>query len=112
MNVENRIKIEKQIVRKIAKDAIAAGMFVSVHDGEDYALCRSQSVKAIVAACMSTDEDRLFFSDADGKRKGWVFLVYGNDGWDVVNDNTDNDATNAILVGATALATKLESQFG
>jgi hypothetical protein len=107
-SIEKRIAVERRIVRQIAIDALMAGFCVSVHDGEDYVLVRSRSVAAIVDACMTTDEDRLFFSDADGKRLGWVFLVYGNSGWDVINDNTDNDATNAILASAMALSAKLE----
>jgi hypothetical protein len=26
----------------------------------------------------------------DNEQIGWVFFVYGNDGWDVVNDYTTN----------------------
>jgi len=67
-------------------------------------------------AIMTTDDDMLLFnaSTASGapedKMVGWVRLIYGNDGWDVVNDYTTNLET--LMAGATALADKLEEKYG
>ncbi len=37
-----------------------------------------------------TDEDVLHFGYDGQPSLGWVYLVYGNDGYDVVNDYTTN----------------------
>lgn len=50
----------------------------------------------------STDEEFLYAYDSDGKHVGWVHLVYGNSGWDVISDNTNN--LEDALIAATELA--------
>ena len=112
MNVENRIKIEKQIVRKIIKDALAAGYLITVSDGEDYVVSKSSHGPTIFAAMFTTDEDVLIFRNAESGSKmvGHVYLVYGNDGYDVICDYTANDATEAVLAGALALAGQIEAK--
>lgn len=37
-----------------------------------------------------TDEDFIYLYSQDGARCGWFRLIYGNDGWDVVNDYSTN----------------------
>ena len=86
MSIKARIELEKRIVREIAKAALEKGWTASVYDGEEWALRISSDLSAIMAAIYSTDEDQLILRDADGKRMGWIRLVYGNDGWDVIND--------------------------
>jgi hypothetical protein len=113
MNVKQRQSIEKQIARKIIKDALAAGYRVSVHDGEDYAVVRSKKGAEIFAALCTTDDDRLFFStEHEGRRAGWVWLVYGNDGYDVICDYTATPEIERLLAGGLALAEKLEEKYG
>ena len=114
MNVETRQKIERQIARSTAKDLIAAGYSVVVFDGEEIALEASKDVGAIIAAMFSTDEDYLFaMTPTEGgamARAGWVRFIYGNDGWDVINDYTTNLET--ALAATTALADQLETRHG
>lgn len=114
MNVETRQKIERQIARKTAKDLIAAGYSVAVFDGEEIALEASTDVRAIMAAMFSTDEDYLFAmtpsEDGKMKRAGWVRFIYGNTGFDVINDYTTNLET--ALAGTNALADQLETKHG
>lgn len=54
----------------------------------------SADANAILAAMFSTGEDRLFVHlpthTGETEWCGWVYFVYGNDGWDVVNDYTTN----------------------
>ena len=106
MKVETRQKIERQIARRAAKDLIAAGYKVAVFDGEEIALEASTDVRAIIAAMFSTDEDYLFAmtpgEDGKLKRAGWVRFIYGNTGFDVINDYTTNLET--VLAGTNALA--------
>ena len=93
--LRNRIRIEEQIVERCIADLLAAGYSLGVHDGEEITIHHSQDAAAVKAAMFTTDEVRLFVYKTDGpqgKRDwfGWVFFVYGNDGWDVINDHTCN----------------------
>jgi hypothetical protein len=110
MNVKLRQTIERQIARRIVRDALAAGYSVDVHDGEEITLKRSRSLKAIMGALMTTDDDRLLFNREGENPFGWVYLVYGNDGWDVVNDYSTN--IESLMTGAQELSDKLEAQHG
>jgi len=112
MNVKQRQNIERRIVRQILKDALAAGYRVSVHDGEDWVVSKSTHGPSIFAAMFSVDEETLVFRDASNATVGQVWLVYGNDGYDVVCDYTANEKTETLLAGALALAGKLEEQYG
>lgn len=104
MNLETRIKIERDIARRVVNDALSAGHSITVNDGEEDVLIKSIDASAILKAMFSTDEDRLFFN------KGWVYFIYGNDGYDVISDYTTN--LEAVLKGANELAAKLERQHG
>lgn len=95
--------IERQILEKLVDDALAVGCLVSVHDGEEWPLKRSQDRIDILSATRSTDADTLLFHHADGVAIGEVLLIYGN-GYDLISDCTDNAATQALLDGAEALA--------
>ena len=112
MKVETRQKIERQIARRAAKDLIAAGYKVAVFDGEEIALEASTDVRAIIAAMFSTDEAYpLAMPPGEGgklTRAGWVRFIYGNTGFDVINDYTTNLET--VLAGTNALADQLESK--
>lgn len=107
MNYHKRVEIEKRIYSRIVKDALAQGFNVSVYDGEEYALEHSVKYTAIMKAGFSTDEDALVIYK-DDKRVGFVSLIYGNCGYDVIHDYTANDTIENLLAGANALADKLE----
>lgn len=81
-----RIEVERKIANKAAKALLDAGFKVSVDDGEEVVVTRSSSIDEILEAMFSTDEDYLYAIDAQGKRVGKVYFVYGNDGPDVIND--------------------------
>jgi hypothetical protein len=100
-----RQEIERQIARKVISDALAAGYAIDVFDGEDYPLKKSTDAEAIFAAMFSTDDDRLFLRK-DDKIVGWVWFIYGESGWDVINNYTVN--LEDVLKGASELAEQLE----
>jgi len=107
--LKNRIKCERRIVERVVDDALKAGYSVTVNDGEEDVLFASLDKVAILKSMFSTDEDRLYFHTKSGKASfGWVYFIYGNDGPDVINDWTDNEATNKLLMGANALANQIE----
>ncbi|MEN5458699.1 hypothetical protein ABEO27_27830, partial [Klebsiella pneumoniae] len=89
---------------------LAEGYTISVFDGEETVLTKSVDPAAIEKAMFSTDEDQ-FHVERDGGDKpetGWVLFVYGNDGWDVIADNTVN--LEPALKGATELADKIADE--
>jgi hypothetical protein len=114
MNLETRIKIEKRIASTIVKSAIAQGYSVTIDNGGgwegDYEIEGATQAAPAIRALMATDEETIIF--CKGPRKvGAVFLVYGNDGWDVISDHTVNAETYSILQPALNLANKLEQQY-
>jgi hypothetical protein len=110
MTLERRIEIERLIVKKICDDAIAKGYLVSLHDGECFVVKRTRDVTKIMENMMATDEEQLWIRSATGEYLGHVFLVYGNSGWDVINNHSDNAAINDLLVGANDLAEAIENE--
>lgn len=106
-----RQRIERRIIRQAVKDALVRGYAISVDNGECIEVSRSRSLKAVMDAIMATDEDFLLIHSFDeelgryGPSIGWVRLIYGNDGWDVVNDYTTN--LEPMMEAANALAEKL-----
>jgi len=57
---------------------------ISVSDGEETTLVRSDDREAIIEAMFSTDSDVLIIH-REGKRDGSILLIYGN-GWDLISD--------------------------
>lgn len=110
MNVEARQNIERRIVRAAIAGLLADNYLISVHDGEETVLTKSTDAKAIEAAMFSTDEDQFHVvrGQGAGTEKGWVLFVYGNDGFDVIADNTVN--IESSLKAATELADKIAEE--
>jgi len=106
--VVRRQRIEQNIIRAAVKSALAKGYSVSVNDGEEVTLAKSTSEARIMAAIMTTDEDVLLIHDQlkDAVCIGWIKLIYGNDGWDVINDYTTN--LEAMLTDAHRVAARYE----
>jgi len=96
-------RIEYAILRRICLDALKAGYTLGLYDGEEIVLEGATTAKQVIDAACSTDDDRILVYK-DGKRIGWIWLVYGNSGWDLVTDYTCN--LEHIMAGATALADK------
>ena len=103
MTYEERHAIEEQIVRRVVADALAAGYSLGVNDGEETTLRRCSDYETVLKAMFTTDEDYLQFyrSPLEGIC-GVVRFVYGNDGWDVICDNSGS--VNHVLKQAEALA--------
>ena len=104
MSVAMRQEIERKIVQAIADEAIRTGHTVSVNDGEVWTVSKSTDPAEIMGAVMTTDEDKLRIYDARGERIGDVWLVYGNDGWDVIADYHDNPEMETVLKPAFKIA--------
>lgn len=117
-SVVDAMHMETDIIRKIVSDALEYGCSVTHNNGEEdtvtvYAKTRGDyesAVDAVMKQINQTDLEYLIFKLGESKI-GWVQLVYGNTGYDVVCDYTASDEMEKILAGATALAEKLESEF-
>lgn len=87
-----------------AEDGPAYG--ISVHDGEETVLKNSRDLAQIMDALMSTDEDALIVRRLQADRAstyiGSINLIYGNDGWDVIANNSLS--VESMLEGASKLA--------
>jgi hypothetical protein len=86
-----RIDAERRMVSCLIKACIARGLQVSINDGEETVVTRSQRYHHILKAMYSTEEDVLsvHLPDEIGAC-GWFRLIYGNDGYDVIADHSDN----------------------
>jgi hypothetical protein len=89
VSVKMRQEVERKIAEALINQALAAGYQISVDNGEDEESGVWDTSEEILASMFQTDEDRLYMWK-DGDRFGWVYFVYGNDGWDVISDYTTN----------------------
>lgn len=101
---------EFQVLAAIVDSALDAGHRVTVHDGDDYAILVSTDRAAILAACGSTEADRLIIRDGLGYRIGSVTLIYGNEPGVLISDHTDNEAMATLLARANAIQDGLSGE--
>lgn len=85
MNGKITRKIEEQITRKLIRTAAANGWPCIGYDYGD-GFQRDTDHESIVSMCLNVDDLYLIFASPDKPRRSWVRLVYGNDGWDLIND--------------------------
>jgi len=88
MGVKMRQLVEREIATAVVNSLLAAGFAISVANGEDEIFSMGNA-DAVLKAMFLTDDEHLY-AEKDGKAFGWVHLVYGNDGWDVMSDYTVN----------------------
>lgn len=94
--VKLRIQLEKKIVNRLIDKMIMAGWVVTQvdnGDGWEKVFSKENALKNI----FDVDQAHVLFSQyASGKliNNHWVFLVFGNDGWDCISDYsyTEEDA--------------------
>lgn len=100
---------EVQIISATIRVLLDAGYELSVFDGEEHTVSRSTDAEALNAAMRTTDEDHLFaYKPGAEGHCGWVRFVYGNDGWDVINDY--HTALEGVLEPVNALANSLDDR--
>ena len=111
MNISQRIKIENEIVFLTVQSALDLGFTVEHNNGEEITAIatpneenRALSFKRLMDEVQQCDEEYITIKDDKGLRVGMVYFVYGNDGYDVINDHTVNDDMEKILAPANALA--------
>lgn len=86
--IQERIKVERRIVKLTVSTLLTAGYSLSVHNGGDeFEIKNSTDETAILEKMMETDEERLY-ANKPGKKTQWVYFIYGESGWDVIADHT------------------------
>lgn len=78
-------RIEQFIVSRIVSKAISLGYKLSVYDGEDFFIKKSNDIASVMNSMFEVDDECLWLYEND-KRIGWIYFVYGNDGDDVIAD--------------------------
>lgn len=92
--IKARIIIERAVVRHAATALVASGLQLRLHDGETWATALTTNVADIMGELGACDEESLYAWEPstepgkDGRYAGKLFLVYGNDGWDVIADHS------------------------
>lgn len=109
MTVPERQNVERQVIDKLLDEAIKHNLSFRLFDGEAWATEKTNDKQVILGAVMSVDDETLYFFDAEGKKAGWVRLIYGNDGWDVIADNSQK--IDYILPPVTEFANELCEQL-
>lgn len=90
MELARRIEMEKIIGSTLVDELIAAGYEVTINNGgETNELPYTVDAAAVKAAMRATDEEHIHVRTRDAYI-GWIFLVYGNTGYDTVCDYTIN----------------------
>ena len=108
-DIQKRIAVERRIVKLTVKTLLKAGWKLSLHNGGDsFEITDSTDEKAILSLMMETDDERLY-ATKEGKKRQWVYFIYGEDGWDVINDTTIG--LEEDLKPVTELVDKLCDQF-
>jgi hypothetical protein len=110
--------MEKRIVKQFVTDALKAGFRLAVsldrgYDVDDGMLNGSTNVAKIMDEAFAGDEAHIFVQPGKGPLVeegsvvsiGWVYIVLGNDGYDVISDYTTN--LEYLLAGANKLAESL-----
>ncbi len=129
VKVKVRMFQERAIIRAIVTEAFTKGYAVRVWDGEDWATdgFLKSELDTVMDAIMATDEENIFFhrdrveSDPPPRRGtvysefiklGQIFLVYGNDGNDVMADSTVNDQMDELNASVSDLSDYLGMRWG
>jgi hypothetical protein len=111
MNISTRQMIEKGIAKRVVRAAIETGYTVSLHDGGEYTVKRSRKLSEVMRAMFTVDEESLEIRDSEGGLIGTVWMVYGNDGFDAINDFTATETMERLLVDANKYAESMEFTF-
>lgn len=107
MDIKRRQFIEKKIATKFVNDALAAGYTIGIDNGGDDLEYKGTDKKKILSEMFATDEEHLYvFKPNQNKPFGWVYFIYGECGWDVINDYTVN--LESLLTETLALAEKYQ----
>lgn len=106
-SLKTRQEMERLIRERVVDELLAAGFMLNVNNGGDDNELPAMTTDrlAVLAVMDKTDDEHLLVEDSH--TSGWVYFVYGNDGWDVVSDYTTN--LERYLTASDALAEALDN---
>lgn len=116
MSVKMRQEVEQKILAAFVDSAIAANrpLTVSLERGYDLDECLIGSLdrEKILEAAYEGDECHIFVHEAEVDfvvddhldSLGWVYFVWGNDGWDCISDYIAAPAITGLLVDAKKIS--------
>lgn len=79
----------------LIKHALKLGYTVSVFDGEEWSLKRSNKFRLIINEIKGVEEAQIRIRDIEGNSLGWALIsCYGLEPDETVIDHTDNDFMN------------------
>ncbi len=99
---------ENEVIEIAARSIVDAGNQVGVHNGEDWSVGPTDDVQLVLESLRQTDSDVLHVF-RDGRDTGsYLFLVYGNEPYEVLADWTLD--VDALLQPAVEAAESLEAR--
>jgi hypothetical protein len=101
-NCRARARTELAIVNKLIESAATSGYRLTVAEYED----DGEHDYDVKTALFNLDDARVLVTDSDGEDLGWIRLIFGNSGHDLVSDFTTN--LDDFLAPVHALADSLE----
>lgn len=87
--VRIRLGVEYAIVKKTVDILLGAGFTLYCYHANGEIIQIPSSSENSMAELFAHDEVRLYVRDGI-RYVGWVFFVFGNNGYDVINDHTTN----------------------
>jgi len=98
-SVKRRQLVEQRIASRAVSALLDAGFTLAVAQGDERPEPATRSKAKIMRELGECDDDRLMVYKPDNlppqnatgnehPADGWVWFVYGNDGWDVISDYT------------------------
>jgi hypothetical protein len=107
-----RLAMERAIAEALVRAAIRRGLLVSVYSDMtaiELVLSSSTSVDDVMKSMFTTDNTTLVILSHKRRKLGWIQLIYGNNGHDVIHDYSVTDAVNDIVAEADALAERMRN---
>jgi hypothetical protein len=77
--------------KHLVKHTLARGFTVSVFDGEDWDVKRSNKYQTIIDSIESVEEAQIRIRDTDGNNVGWALVIPGLNDDETVADYTCTD---------------------
>lgn len=120
MTNEERQKIEREIVGYIIDEALTKGYAISINNGGDEnEISKSRDKDSILENMFATEREFMEFhvwiattGEIKDDTEFWVDLVYGNDGYDVINNYIVNEDSKAVLPAVEKHIQEMEKRDG
>ena len=106
MNIDQRIAIEKRMVRKLIRVAKAHGYkLTKIWDGEQTEKVSTES--DAMELVFNLDECRMYFKRDDQPKAHCAVIILGNDGWDAIADCSVGDGWDDVMAVMNDYSDKL-----